>query len=80
MTPPTAPPFVVAGESLVDIVVPAEGPPSYAAGGSSMNVAVGLSRLEVPTVLLTELGHDDYGLLVDRFGIQWHVNIAGDTA
>ena len=21
---------------------------------------------------------DDYGLLVDRFGVQWHVNIAGD--
>ena len=23
---------------------------------------------------------DDYGLLVDRFGIQWHVNIAGGAA
>jgi fructokinase len=64
MTSAAAPPFVVAGESLVDIVVPIEGPTSYAAGGSSMNVAVGLSRLEVPTVLLTELGHDDYGALV----------------
>lgn len=23
---------------------------------------------------------DDYGLLVDKFGVQWHVNIAGTAS
>ena len=56
--------FVVAGEALVDIVVPAEGDPERAPGGSPLNVAVGLSRLAVETVLLTELGDDELGALV----------------
>ena len=46
--------FVVVGESLVDIVVPADGsPPHNAVGGSCLNVAVGLARLDVPTTLVT---------------------------
>jgi fructokinase len=57
--------FVVAGESLVDIVVPADGGPRHdAVGGSCLNVAVGLARLGVPTVLLTRVGADKYGDLV----------------
>ena len=58
-------PFVVVGESLVDIVVPADGGERHdAVGGSCLNVAVGLARLEVPTTLVTRLGEDRYGDLV----------------
>jgi fructokinase len=55
--------FVVAGESLVDIVVPSGGDasPQEAVGGSCLNVAVGLARLGVPTTLVTRLGDDDRG-------------------
>jgi fructokinase len=58
-------PFVVVGESLVDIVVPAGGGERHdAVGGSCLNVAVGLSRLDVPTTLVTRIGEDRYGDLV----------------
>ncbi len=58
-------PFVVVGESLVDIVVPADGGPRHdAVGGSCLNVAVGLARLDVPTTLVTRIGEDRYGTLV----------------
>jgi len=54
--------IVVAGESLVDIVVDAEGDTvAEAVGGSPLNVALALARLEVPTVLITQTGHDEYG-------------------
>jgi fructokinase len=56
--------FVVAGESLVDIVIPPEGEAEQAPGGSPLNVAVGLSRLGVDTLLVTELGDDARGRLV----------------
>lgn len=54
-------PVVVVGESLVDIVVPATGEPSAAVGGSPLNVAVGLARLGVPTLLVTRIGDDEHG-------------------
>ena len=54
-------PLVVVGESLVDIVVPREGERSEAVGGSPLNVAVGLARLDVPTLLITRIGDDDHG-------------------
>ena len=55
-------PFLVVGESLVDIVVPATGGERHdAVGGSCLNVAVGLARLDVPTTLMTRIGDDDYG-------------------
>lgn len=58
-------PFVVAGESLVDIVVPADGSDrSNAVGGSCLNVAVGLARLGVDTTLVTRIGDDELGRLV----------------
>jgi fructokinase len=56
--------FVVVGEALVDIVHPVGAEPTHAPGGSPMNVAVGLARLDVPTTLVTELGEDPYGELV----------------
>lgn len=54
--------IVVVGESLVDVVVDADGDTVVeAVGGSPLNVALALSRLEVPTVLVTQTGHDEYG-------------------
>lgn len=61
---PADAPFVVAGEALVDIVVPAEGPVEHAPGGSPLNVAVGLSRLGLDTLLVTEIGDDELGRMV----------------
>jgi fructokinase len=67
-------PFVVAGEALVDVVVPVDGERVDAPGGSPLNVAVGLARLGLDTVLVTELGDDDYGRLVrahvERSGVR----------
>ena len=54
-------PIVVVGESLVDVVVPAEGEPSSAVGGSPLNVAVGLARLDIPALLITRVGDDEHG-------------------
>lgn len=54
-------PLVVVGESLVDIVLDQQGNTTSAVGGSPMNVAVGLARLEVPTLLITQVGDDDFG-------------------
>ncbi len=57
--------FVIVGESLVDVVVPADGSPRHnAVGGSCLNVAVGMARLDVPTTLVTRIGDDDLGRLV----------------
>jgi fructokinase len=67
-------PFVVVGEALVDIVVPLDGEPSEAVGGSPMNVAVGLARLDVPAVLLTRIGDDAHGRAVAE-----HVRGSGVT-
>ena len=52
---------VVVGESLVDIVVEPDGGTEESAGGSPLNVAVGLSRLDVPATLITQLGRDAHG-------------------
>jgi fructokinase len=67
---------VVAGEALVDIVVPTVGEHEQAPGGSPLNVAVGLSRLGIDTLLVTELGDDHNGRLVEHHvrdsGVQLH--------
>jgi fructokinase len=54
-------PVVVVGEALVDVVVPTEGEPTSAVGGSPLNVAVGLARLDVPALLITRVGDDEHG-------------------
>jgi fructokinase len=54
--------IVVAGESLVD-VLPGE-PPAEVVGGSPLNVAVALGRLDVPCLLITEAGADERGAAV----------------
>lgn len=54
-------PVVVVGEALVDLVVPVRGERSASVGGSPLNVAVGLARLDVPALLITRVGDDDHG-------------------
>ncbi len=56
--------IVVAGEALIDVVVDNDGDTSETPGGSPLNVAVGLGRLDVPATLISQVGHDEYGGLV----------------
>ena len=56
--------IVVAGEALIDVVVDADGDTSETPGGSPLNVAVGLGRLDIPATLISQLGHDERGGLV----------------
>jgi fructokinase len=54
--------FVVVGEAIVDVVVDSSGHElEEAVGGSPLNVAVGLARLDVPTLLVTRLADDEHG-------------------
>ena len=58
-------PAVVVGEALVDVVHRAgEGAGSEHPGGSPLNVAYGLGRLEHDVALLTRLGDDAHGRLL----------------
>ena len=69
--------FLVVGESLVDIVVPADGAtPHEAVGGSCLNVAVGLARLDVATSLVTRIGDDEHGRLVAEHARASRVSLA----
>jgi fructokinase len=73
--------IAVIGEALVDIVVGG----SAHAGGSPMNVAVGLARLGRPPVLHARIGDDAYGstirahLAADRVGIGAHTLVDGPS-
>ena len=62
---------LVIGEALVDVVQRAGRDPEPFAGGSPFNVAVGLARLDVPTVLAAQIGADRFG-----DGLRWQ---AGDS-
>ena len=56
--------IVVVGESLVDVVEDPDGShggPREIVGGSPLNVAITLARLDVPALLITEVGHDERG-------------------
>ncbi|HWH26320.1 MAG TPA: carbohydrate kinase [Pseudolysinimonas sp.] len=54
---------LVVGESLVDIVRDDGGEVTHP-GGSPLNVAVGLARLGIPTLLHTSFGADSHGSLI----------------
>lgn len=55
---------LVVGESLVDLTRQPDGAESVRAGGSPLNIAVGLARLEIPTTLATQVGDDEHGDLL----------------
>jgi fructokinase len=64
---------VAIGESLIDVVVPASGAPvTEHPGGSPMNIALGLGRLDRPVTLVTRLGSDARGAAIAA-----HVRSAG---
>lgn len=50
--------IVVVGESLIDLSTDPDGRITESAGGSPLNVAVALGHLEVPALLITEVGSD----------------------
>jgi fructokinase len=62
------PAVVVAGDALVDLTptTTVRGKPAYEPhpGGSCLNVAVGLARLEVPTAFLARLSGDAFGQML----------------
>ncbi|MCU1542784.1 MAG: Fructokinase [Microbacteriaceae bacterium] len=55
--------LLVIGEALVDVVSTASGREAHA-GGSPMNVAVGLARLGASVTLATHFGTDEHGQLI----------------
>ena len=55
---------LVIGEALVDVVNRPGGDPVSHAGGSPFNVAVGLSRLDIRTLLAAQIAPDAYGALL----------------
>lgn len=57
-------PLLVVGESLVDVTVGEGQEPTTRPGGSPLNIAVGCARLDVPTVLATQVGDDQPGELL----------------
>lgn len=59
--PADAPPVLVVGEALIDVVTGEAGGATESVGGSPANVALGLARLGVPVRLHTALAHDDRG-------------------
>jgi fructokinase len=72
--------IVVVGESLVDIVKDASGQVIRSPGGSPLNVAVGLGRLKVETLLLTQLGNDKDADSILRHLRQSHVAVMAAPA
>lgn len=63
--------LIVMGEALVDVVASANGSVDYP-GGSPMNVAIGLARLNHPVQLVTRIGSDPRGA-----ALQEHIERAG---
>lgn len=57
---------LVVGEALIDIVHPVDGPVAKHVGGSPLNVAIGLARLQHPVRLAAYLAQDAHGELIIR--------------
>lgn len=57
---------LVVGEALVDVVRRPDGTITEHPGGSPANVALGLARLGRPVHLLTRIGDDERGRLIER--------------
>ncbi|GAB3861945.1 carbohydrate kinase [Nocardioides maradonensis] len=60
-SPPEA---LVVGEALIDLIRRPDRPPVSSVGGSPLNVAVGLSRLDVPVLLHSHIGDDEHADLI----------------
>jgi fructokinase len=75
--PAQLPAFAVIGETVVDLFDPGDGSACLARpGGSPLNVAIGLARLENPTTFIGRLSRDPLGTVLRR-----HLERSGvDTA
>ncbi|MGO1315575.1 MAG: carbohydrate kinase family protein [Cellulomonadaceae bacterium] len=73
----THPTALVVGESLIDIVHRADGTIDEHPGGSPANVAITLGRLGRPIRLLTWMGVDAYGRLIQRWLSGSNVDLIG---
>lgn len=71
---------VVLGEALVDIVVPVAGSPREIPGGSPANVALTLGRLGRQVELVTWLGTDSRGRIVESHLTESNVVLAPGSA
>lgn len=60
---PTGPALVI-GEALIDLIRRPGLADDARVGGSPLNVAIGLSRLDVPAVLQTHIGTDEHGDMI----------------
>ncbi|MFY0407828.1 PfkB family carbohydrate kinase, partial [Solicola sp. PLA-1-18] len=60
----TAPRALVVGEALVDLTRRGDEPEVARPGGSPLNIAVGLARLDVTAVLAAQVGEDENGELL----------------
>nr|MBW4094592.1 carbohydrate kinase [Acidobacteriota bacterium] len=58
--------LTVIGEALIDEVSRSGSAAVPHVGGSPLNVAVGLARLDHPVQLLTRTGKDAYGALISE--------------
>ncbi|MGH3358012.1 MAG: carbohydrate kinase family protein [Nocardioidaceae bacterium] len=55
------PDLLVVGESLVDVTIGSDGSTEARPGGSPLNIAVGCARLDLSTILASQIGDDEYG-------------------
>ena len=53
--------IVVVGEALIDVVKGASSADTEEVGGAAVNVATTLGRLDVPTLLISQVGDDEHG-------------------
>jgi fructokinase len=67
---------LVIGEAIVDVVKRGPKQPAEHPGGSPLNVAVGLGRLDMPTTLVTWFGRDERGQMIQRHLADSGVHIA----
>ena len=59
--------MVTIGDGIVDAVQISEAPPTLYPGGAGLNLAVGLARLGIPSVLAARIGLDRNGFRLMRY-------------
>ena len=79
MTVQSGPHILAIGEALIDVVITYEQPecPTEIPGGSPANVALTLGRLDRPVALVTWIGLDERGRLIDFHMYDSGVHVTG---
>lgn len=76
MTGTRPPRFAVIGEALIDLVDAGRSPYAAHAGGSPLNVAIGLSRLGQPTAFVGRFSRDPFGAVLRRHAARSNVDLS----